>query len=117
MELTDAQRARIAKPAQAYIEYLEMRVRELEKHIADLSAGPEGARVLIEDYVHPVRPLPDNAHVTFWLDDPQDPRAGYVQVKLMDGYVEVYAGGGGERPSLHVTPQSSNVVRVRMGEY
>jgi hypothetical protein len=123
MELTEAQRARIARPAKAYIEHLERQARELEKqvcelekHIADLSAGPEGARAYIEDYVYPVRPLPDGAHVTFALGEggPQARTTPRIQVKLKDGYVEVYASDGG---ALHITPQSSNVVRVRIGEW
>jgi hypothetical protein len=112
-ELTPEQLARLPRYAQDHIAWQAMRLRDADKAIAGLRAGPDGSNVLIEHYGDsPDHQLGINTEVCFRLATAGHPD-GKIRVSHGLGVIEVACSDG----ALHVTPQSSNVIRVRIGEY
>ena len=107
--------ARLPKWAQAEIETLQMRLAGHKRQIAELSAGPDDSNVLVSNYGYPDRLLGRDTRIRFLLG-----WDGYIEVRHSrddPGSLEVRASGTGLKGALHVIPQSSNAVRVRIGEY
>jgi hypothetical protein len=109
---TPDQLKRIPVWAQEHIAWLTMRLGECQKQIAAAHAGPDDSNVLIHYYDWPDRLLGINTPVCFRLRTADHPD-GIIEVQHGLGHISVKCNGG----ALHVTPQSSNVVRVRIGEY
>lgn len=119
MNLTDEQLARLPKWAQEHVKSLELQVRNLRGQVRDLSAGPEGARIVASDYVSPDFPIPEGMQVNFYLGPKVERHTDVVSVRLVrvrTGLIVMLESGDPSK-ALHLTPQSSNTVRVRLGEY
>lgn len=112
---SDAMMARLPKWAQREIETLQMRLAEHQQRITELSAGPENSNVIVSDYGYPDRLLGRDTRIRFLLGED-----GYIEVRHQrsnPGILEIVSGGAGLKGALHITPQVSNAVRVRIGEY
>lgn len=100
--------SRLPKWAQRRLEAAE---REVEHWKRLAHEGPEDTDTFINTYDigTPGRPLEKGASIRFKVGGRG---RGFIEAKLRDGYVEIYADG-----SIAVQPQSSNVVKVFMEEW
>ena len=113
-EPTEAQLAKLPRWARDRITWLQQKQADAARTIAILSAGPEDSDTFIRDHVHPDRMLGTGTEVSFRLPASDGHEAGQVTAGVSKhGVLEIMAHDG----SLHITPQSSNVVRVRIGPY
>lgn len=114
-EPTPGQLSRLPVWARQHIEWLTRTLAEHQARIAELSAGPADSNVLVSYYgTYPDRLLGIDIPVRFLLPTARYPD-GTIEVHhgRTDGVIEISSPDD----ALHVTPQGSNVIRVRIGEY
>jgi hypothetical protein len=102
----------LTRRALADDEYTEQLSMQLIRQEAELENGPANSNVLIRHGERPDRPLGINTPVTFRLRT-QDFPDGRITVRHGLGVIEVRCADG----ALHITPESSNVIRIRIGTY
>jgi hypothetical protein len=110
--LTPEQLSRLPGYAQWHIEWLARRVAELADEVAELRTGPGESNVFVRKFDGPDRLLGMNTEISFRLRTAAHPD-GVIEVSHGPGVIEVRGNEG----ALHITPQSSNMIRVRIGEY
>lgn len=100
--------SRLPKWAQRRLETAEREAAHWKQVAHD---GPEDTDTFINTYDLGSKgiPLQKGASIRFIVGDG---RRGYIETKLKDGYVEVYAD-----ESIAIQPQSSNVVKVFLEEW
>ena len=105
--------ARLPKWAQNLIANQDRLLAERDRHIAELSAGPEDSDVYVHDYVHPDRLLGKGVPVSFRIAN------GIITVKhskQTPGALEIRSTSNRAFQPLYITPQVSNVFQVRLGD-
>jgi hypothetical protein len=112
--LTPEQAARLPLYAQQHIGWLAMRVAGLTREVAELRAGPEKSNVYIKKFEGPDRLLGIGTGIRFRLAGARPDAEIEVRHGATPGVLEVTCPSG---DALHVTPQASNIIRVRIGEY
>lgn len=115
--LSAEQIARLPKYAQSYIAGLEQRLAYARKTVAELREGPADSNVCVRHIPgEPEHLLGRNTAIEFYLGDPAAKfmhHQGRITVHHAGPVLEVSSSAG----ALHVTPQASNVIRVRIGEF
>jgi hypothetical protein len=107
---------KLPKWAQSRIRVLEMNLEHAKEKLA---AGPENSNTFADRfYQEGARPLGQDTKITFMMDGHQDDNRHHSL--YIEGRVErdprgsfLYIMGG---DSIHVEPQSSNTVKIRLHE-
>lgn len=115
--LSSAQLHNLPKYAQSYIAGLEQRLAYARKTVAELREGPADSNVRVRHMPgEPEHLLGRNTPIEFYLGDPAAKfmnHQGRITAHHAGPVLEISSSAG----ALHVTPQSSNVIRVRIGEF
>lgn len=119
-----ARRERLPKWAQDEIARLEDHVQALRRKLMALEL--QSPTKLSQGYAvpathpdaaagTPARWLPDNEHITFWLDDRYRNRDTFIQVRFHPHRYACLHIMGSDGP-LEVRPEASNVVSIGVGK-
>lgn len=113
-EIGPEQLAELPVWARRHIKNLERDLASARQAIELLSVGPPDSNVRVHNYVHPDQLLARNALIRFILD-----AGDYIEVKHQDSDTVTVrcVGDSIDRQALHITPQSSNVAKIRLGTY
>lgn len=109
--MPDPREERLPKWAQQEIDKLR---RDLKYAERKLGTGPGNSNTFTDPHADVQRPLGKSPTVRFWFtEDREHNHSHYIDVRIVDDgprdpYLQVMAGH-----TLGITPQSSNVIRVR----
>jgi len=104
--------SRLPKKWQRYVEARENEIRQLKRHVEELSAGPDDSDTFITDYAHPDRKLGKSPNVAYVLDTADPYGKIFARIEEHRGVNTLYIQGYGM--STFIQPLASNSFRVSL---